>query len=109
MSLLPQPHLEVNPNLSFNEIPIVIQHLVDRINRLEETLTQEKNLVVRMPINVHQVAEILGLSVSRVYVLTGQKKLPSYKTRGRVYYFQDEIIDQVRLGKRSLKGNYYGK
>jgi excisionase family DNA binding protein len=41
---------------------------------------------------------MLGLSKSRVYVLSGQGKLKSYKVGNRVLFFNDEMEQYIRSG-----------
>ena len=49
-------------------------------------------------LGISEAATMLGLSKSRVYVLSGQKKLPSYKVGNKVLFFMDELEQYIRSG-----------
>lgn len=45
-------------------------------------------------ISAEECAELLGVSVSYVYRLTSEKRLPYYKPQGKKIYFKrDELLD----------------
>jgi len=51
--------------------------------------------VTRRLLNVHQVAEILGLQVSTVYHLASQGRLPCVRLSARCLRFEEAAIDEL--------------
>jgi excisionase family DNA binding protein len=50
-------------------------------------------------LNIREVAEITGLSVSSLYKLTAQGKIPHYKPSGRLLFKSSEILQWVERGR----------
>jgi excisionase family DNA binding protein len=45
-------------------------------------------------ISVDECSELLGISVSYIYRLTSEKRIPHYKPHGkRIYFRREEVID----------------
>ena len=93
-----------------NRVSMPIENLADFINLLEmdQRITQlelkyangvnQATPPERKTIGLVKASEMLGLSKSRVYVLSGQKKLPSYKVGNKVLFFVDELENFIRSG-----------
>jgi excisionase family DNA binding protein len=105
-----------------NRVSMPIENLTDFINLLEmnQRITNlEKNYAdgvnqatppERKTIGIVKASEMLGLSKSRVYVLSGQRKLPSYKVGNKVLFFVDELEQFIRSGgKLNAKNDVGGK
>ena len=52
----------------------------------------------RKTLGITEAAKMLGLSKSRVYVLSGKGQLPSYKVGNKVLFFTDELENYIRSG-----------
>ncbi len=95
-----------------NRVSIPIENLADFINLLEmdQRITKlelihaegvnQATTPERKTIGIAKASEMMGLSKSRVYVLSGQGKLPSYKVGNKVLFFVDELEQVIRMGKK---------
>ena len=90
----------VATSIDLGSLPIYLTKLNDRIEYLESIAIANKPEPIRLPININEASELMRLSVSRVYVLASQNKIPHNKRGGRIYFFQDELLDFIRTGKR---------
>src|SRR5690554_2616037 len=63
------------------------------LKKLEQLMTRQHQS--QKPIlTVGECAELLGISVSYIYRLTSEKRIPHYKPHGkRIYFRRDEVID----------------
>lgn len=79
-----------------------IYTLTDRIASLEATVKQsDLNLPVEAPVNIHGAARITGYSISRLYTLCHQNKIPHHKSGGKLLFFPTELIEFIRAGSKS--------
>lgn len=51
------------------------------------------------PINIQEVAKITGLSVPTLYGYCQKNKIPFNKKGNRSYFFRNEIIEWLKLGR----------
>lgn len=67
--------------------------IMRELKKLEQLLAQQHQS--QKPIlTVGECAELLGISVSYIYRLTSEKRIPHYKPHGkRIYFRRDEVID----------------
>lgn len=82
---------------------INLLELNERITKLELLHAEGVNHATtpeRKTIGIAKASEMMGLSKSRVYVLSGQGKLPSYKVGNKVHFFVDELEQVIRMGKK---------
>ncbi|MBS4709458.1 helix-turn-helix domain-containing protein [Aeromonas caviae] len=57
-------------------------------------LVRQQGLAQREVLSAEECAELLGVSVSYVYRLTSERRLPHYKPQGKKIYFRrDELLD----------------
>jgi excisionase family DNA binding protein len=54
----------------------------------------------KKPINIDEVAQLTDLAKSTIYKLTHKSEIPFSKVRGRIYFFEHEIIEWILSGKR---------
>lgn len=105
-----------------DRVSMPIENLPDFINLLElnnriselELKISEGGLTPpptpRKTLGITEASAMLGLSKSRVYVLSGQGKLPSYKVGNKVLFFNDELEKFIRSeGKVNSKSQIGGQ
>ena len=88
-------------SIDLGSLPIFLTEQNQRIEYLESIVFANKPEPIRLPINLNEASELMRLSVSRVYVLASQNKIPHNKRGGRIYFFQDELLEFIRTGKRN--------
>ena len=54
----------------------------------------------KIPINIDRVSVLSNLAKPTIYGLVGAKKNPHAKQGKKLYFFEDEVIDWIRQGKR---------
>jgi len=84
-----------------------------RIKQIESKISEIASAppsASRKTLGITEASAMLGLSKSRVYVLSGQGKLKSYKVGNRVLFFNDEMEQYIRSGgKINAKNDVGGK
>jgi len=78
-----------------------LEDIKHRLELLEARLDESRD----KPMNVQEAAQYLGLSVSYLYRLTYQRKIPFTKPTGKVIFFMKDSIDKwVRNGRSRKTG-----
>ena len=79
--------------------PKMIENLLSRLQKVEERLFTVKDVLT-----TEEAAEYTGLSLSQLYKLTCSKKIPHYKPRGKMVYFDKRELDNwMRQNEDSLQ------
>ena len=96
----------LNRTLTVEDLSFIVQNLSDRITCLESANTSQSQSrepeSFRRTIGPDEAARMLGLSRSRVYVLSGQGKLPVHKVGHRLLFFPDDLEHFIRSNGRTL-------
>ena len=69
--------------------PSVIDNLTARLQKLEERVLMNKTMLTSA-----EAAEYVGISRSQLYKLTYSNKIPHYKPRGKMVYFDRNELDE---------------
>jgi hypothetical protein len=78
-----------------------LKSLEDRISKLEQLALQQVDVsTTRKTVGMKGAAEMLKLSMARVYVLAGQKQIPCYKLGNKLHFYVDELDELIRSGKK---------
>lgn len=73
--------------------------IMNELKKLQQLLAKQHQS--EKPIlSVDECAELLGLSVSYLYRLTSEKRVPHYKPHGKKIYFRREEIIEWALSNR---------
>lgn len=70
------------------------------LHELKTGLAQPKPETRGIPVNIDRVSELSNLARPTIYGLVAAKKIPHAKQGKKLYFFEDEIIDWIRQGKR---------
>jgi len=88
--------------LTVEDLSFIVQNLADRLSCLESANTSHHPLreaePIRRTIGPYEAARMLGLSRSRVYVLSSQGKIPVHKVGNRLLFFPDDLEKYIRSG-----------
>lgn len=82
--------------ITVQQLPTEINTLKERLERLEKAFNNlsssdnQKELLT-----VTEAAQLLDLSVTTIYILKYQKRIPCYKEGGRVYFLRTELIEWI--------------
>lgn len=70
------------------------------INITQNGVTQNDNETIY---TIHQVAEILGISVNTIYRLNRDREIGFYKKTGKCFYTKKNILEFIESGKVKSK------
>ena len=84
----------------FSELDQRLTSIESILLELQASLSRPKVDASRLPINIDRVSELSNLAKPTIYSLVGAKKIPHAKQGKKLYFFEDEIIDWIRQGKR---------
>lgn len=87
-------------NCSLGDIDQRLTSIESLLTELTITLSQPKPDARRLPLNIDRVSELSNLAKPTIYGLVSAKKIPHAKQGKKLYFFEDEIIDWIRQGKR---------
>jgi excisionase family DNA binding protein len=88
--------------LKFEDLPEAVENIQTQLSDLRRLLTsdipKEKQLSNK-PKNSHEAARFIGKSVSTIYRLVSQRRINFHKQSGKLYFFEDELIDWIKSGR----------
>ncbi len=88
--------------LRFEDLPEAVGNIQTQLSDLRRILTSEspkEQQLTTKPRNVHEAARFTGKSVSTIYRLVSHRKIPFHKQGGKLYFFEDELIDWIKSGR----------
>lgn len=98
-----------NPNPSFDNLPREVAGLHAKIDRLmamiERFISSADTNSLPEIMTVEDVAAMLCKSVSTIYTMTSEKRIPHHKRGNKLYFFVDEIIGWIEQGETLGTGN----
>ncbi len=81
------------PKLTFERLPEAIEILLEKVSRIESLLENDKgNRFPNEMITAKVAAELLDVSMSRLYKMTHTNEVPFYKPGGNKLYFKREEL-----------------
>ena len=82
-------------HLRFEDLPLAIETVLDKLTRIEEELENiKKNYQPKEPVELltrEETAEYLKISLSTLWHWSKKEILPSYGMGNRVYYKRSEV------------------
>jgi predicted DNA-binding transcriptional regulator AlpA len=92
---------KVQFTLSLKQFKPIFQEWIKEV--LSEINISSNSDVLRevdIPINIKDVSELTGLTVSTIYRYCQRKEIPYYKKAHRLFFFKSELIGWVESGKQ---------
>lgn len=94
--------------ITFNDLPMVISRLVDKVESLEEVLKQKfaaqpsaKKEDRHVPLTVKEACDYLKMPVATFYYKVLRGDIPAVKQGKRYYIYQDELDRWLECGRRN--------
>ncbi len=84
----------------FYEIGQRLTSIESLLNDLKTGISQPTPETRRIPVNIDRIVEVTHLAKPTLYGLVSAKKIPHFKQGKKLLFFEDEIIDWIRQGKR---------
>ena len=88
---------------SFENLPIAVNRIYSKIEKIEELLVKSQSLSVKHSeefLTVEEAASFLRLSVPTIYGLISRNAIPSMKRSKRVYFSKTELETYLKEGKK---------
>ncbi|MGN1246758.1 MAG: excisionase family DNA-binding protein [Muribaculaceae bacterium] len=97
-----------NETLTFNDLPMVVARLRDEVAGLKalltgllKTLSQQKTITKRKPMNPHEVAEYTGIPLGTIYQKLALGEIPGIKSGKRWVLYPDEIDKWLEVQRKN--------
>jgi len=90
-------------DISFENLPRAVAHLVSEIAEIKFLVERKVIPLIppkRIPIDIDAACQIIGKAKPTVYTLVRTRKIPCYKNGKKLYFFEDELLEWIRNGKR---------
>lgn len=99
----------MNKELTFNDLPMVVKELCNKVESLEETLLRQvKSQPGPMHENQHspmtseEAREYLRMPKSTFYFKVGNGEIPAIKQGKRYYLYKDELDQWLETGRKNV-------
>lgn len=89
--------------ISFENLPKAVAHLVNEVAEIKLLVENGQTPAVpqkRVPIGIDDCCQIIGKAKPTVYALVRKRLLPCYKNGKKLYFFEDELLEWIALGKK---------
>lgn len=89
--------------ISFENLPKAIGHLISEVEELKHLVGNVKATVPlkrRLPIDIKEACRVTGKAKPTIYSLVQKRLIPSYKNGKKLYFFEDELLEWIKNGKR---------
>lgn len=89
--------------INFNNLPQAVAHLVNEVETIKylvENSQVPKIKKTRTPIGIDEACKIIGKAKPTIYTLVRKRLLPCYKNGKRLYFFEDELVEWIKNGRR---------
>ena len=96
--------------ITFEQLPQAVSTLIERVEQLagkvDEVLCKAagKDTGRRNLLSLDEVTALLGKSVSTIYAMTSEKRIPYRKRGNKLYFFEDEVMQWIEQGGTSGTG-----
>lgn len=89
--------------ISFNNLPQAMAHLVNEVETIKSLVENSQAPAIKkekIPIGIDEACKLIGKAKSTVYTLVRKRIIPSYKNGKQLYFFEDELVEWIKNGRR---------
>jgi len=88
--------------ISFNEMPKALAHLISKVENLEQLLKSQQNpaSLSDRPMTISQAAEFVNLTVPTLYGFVSKRTIPFSKVGKRLYFSEAELTAWIKSGRK---------
>jgi hypothetical protein len=88
--------------ITFDSLPQAVAYLVDEVAAIKLLVENHQNPppLKRVPIGIDDACRIIGKAKPTIYALVRNRLLPCYKNGKKLYFFEDELLDWITMGKK---------
>ena len=98
----------MNKELTFNDLPMVVKELCNKVESLEETLLRQVRSQPdpmhkdrHSPMTSEEAREYLKMPKSTFYFKVGNGEIPAIKQGKRYYLYKDELDQWLETGRKN--------
>lgn len=94
--------------ITFEQLPQAVSLLIEKVGQLSDKVDrvlEKDGQHTRRLLGLDDVASLIGKSVSTIYAMTSEKRIPYHKRGNKLYFFEDEIIGWIERGGTSGTGS----
>ena len=94
--------------ITFEQLPQAVSLLIEKVGQLADKVDrvlEKDGQHNRRLLGLDDVASLIGKSVSTIYAMTSEKRIPYHKRGNKLYFFEDEIIGWIEQGGTSGTGS----
>ena len=84
--------------ITFEQLPQAVSLLIEKVGQLSDKVDrvlEKDGQHTRRLLGLDDVASLIGKSVSTIYAMTSEKRIPYHKRGNKLYFFEDEIIGWI--------------
>lgn len=89
--------------ITYDSLPQAIGLLINEVSELKSLLVEKQKPTEkqgRIPMGIDAVCTLTGKAKPTIYALVRQRIIPSCKAGKKLYFFEDEILEWIKSGKR---------
>ncbi len=89
--------------ISFDNLPQAVAHLVNEVETIKSLVQNTQTPKIkkqRVPIGIEEACKIIGKAKPTIYTLVRKRLLPCYKNGKKLYFFEDELLEWIKNGRR---------
>ena len=91
-----------NNEITFDNLPEAVGHLIKEISEIKELMVQQNNPSQSkgLPIGIDDACQIIGKAKSTIYALVQKRLIPCYKIGKKLYFYEEELLDWISAGRK---------
>lgn len=89
--------------INFNNLPQAVAHLVNEVETIKSLVENSQVPTIKkqkVPIGIDDACKIIGKAKPTIYTLVRKRLLPSYKNGKKLYFFEEELVEWIKNGRR---------
>lgn len=94
------------PRVLFDDMPETLANVLDELRFIKDEIREirkadsQTKRKEKVPIGIERASELTGKAVTTLYRYTAQGLIPCYKKGKSIMFYEDEILEWVRDGRR---------
>ncbi len=89
-------------NLNFEQMPMAIVTLIEKVEKLEKIVSEKSNIPEQTEkfLTVEEAAKLLNITKQTIYEKVSRGELPVMKRGKRLYFSDIELVEYVKNGHK---------
>jgi len=87
--------------ITFEKLPETVATILREIYKIRDLVERDREPIQkRKPIGIKEACLILQKAVPTVYALARKNQIPCSKIQGKLYFYEDQLINWIDSGRR---------